>query len=149
MSKIASGVAVNDSVVAQGLRDALASAITKATAGVGSAIDFLSGQIPDVIHQLLLWEFAKSFLWFAVAAVVFLLCLVSLITGLKNNKSWLWEDAYWKPSKRTISPTILIPILSGCAGFAGMFTHLTWLQIWIAPKIFLIEYMAAVVKNHM
>ena len=52
------------------LQKALVELIGKASNGIDASVSFLSAEIPDVIHQLLLWYAAKSAIEFFVPNVL-------------------------------------------------------------------------------
>lgn len=120
------------------------------------AKDFAIEQAPDVIRQLLAWHFTLSFL----STLVFL-CVVGLLVlagrylwvrrPFPDNSSTPDEDAAghnpndieW--TNRGIACIIwTISALIFLMGFGA--SDLVWLKIWVAPKLFLLEYAATLVK---
>ena len=91
---------------------------------------FLSKEIPEVIQQLLLWKAIASFIEFSSG--------IFLIGG---TFAWLiYQYKYWTTPIETHPLVILnlfcvIPLIYGISCI-----NLIWLQIWIAPKLYLIEY---------
>ena len=104
---------------------------------------FLSNQIPEVIQQLLLWKAVASFIEFSSG--------IFIIGGIF---AWLiYQYKYWTTTVTTTWGTkkirlyaeagpfsllnifLIIPLLYGSSCI-----NLIWLQIWIAPKLYLIEY---------
>lgn len=129
------------------LEQALLSIINSTTQAVGKGIDFLSEQIPDVIHQLLLWEASKA----GIIAV----CWIALSVALAIISVKLWKHGRnYNPSHRydeesgfSLFGAGLLAILSA-ASFCGVIVNLlNIVQIMIAPKIFLIQYAAHLVKG--
>ena len=103
----------------------------------------LSNQIPEVTQQLLLWKAIASFIEFSSG--------IFLIGGIF---AWLiYQYKYWTTTVTTkwgdkkvrlhddagpfslLNIFLIIPILYGSS-----YINLIWLQIWIAPKLYLIEY---------
>ena len=122
-----------DEAVANGmetLNQSLAIIIQKATTGVESGINFLSDQIPDVIHQLLMWKMAESI--FLVVCSILVIFLWGY--GLKKASEYDAYDSWGVP----------VAAIGGCASIGAMIIFFTYslkvLEIWIAPKIYLIEY---------
>lgn len=104
---------------------------------------FLSNQIPEVIQQLLLWKAIASFIEFSSG--------IFIIGGIF---AWLiYQYKYWKTTVKTtwgeekvrlfsetgafslLNIFLIFPLLYGSSCI-----NLIWLQIWIAPKLYLIEY---------
>ena len=52
------------------LEQSLVTIIEKATTGIDTAVSFLSAEIPDVIHQLLMWKMVNSILTTAVLLII-------------------------------------------------------------------------------
>lgn len=121
----------------------LASALVEVINMAVSAKDFVVSETPDVLKQLLAWKFWENFayFWAAVLLIIFTAWAVP-----KTIKICI-EDEDKKDFIDRYSPIVgvnmfwvlmIIPI--------GCLMNITWLQIWIAPKIFLIEYAASLVK---
>ena len=118
------------------LSKVLAENIEKASNGVGSAIDFTLDQAPEIIHQALMWNMAISGIKFMSAIVIFILLLAAIasyVKSFKNNGDGFDDHP---ELMFTIFP-FMIPL--------ALF-NFTWLKIWIAPKVWLIEYAAGLVK---
>lgn len=113
-------------------------------------VELLYTQAPDVINQLLMWHGAKSFIQFLIA--VFLLFVVPFIIWATIKKLYKiavaeygnkWDDAvmFWLPT----AIMLIIYVLPIQIGSWNMI-NLTWLQIWIAPKVYLLEYLSNLIK---
>ncbi len=121
----------------ESLNEALATLINQAATGIDASMGFLQAEIPDVVVQLLLWHGIRSAFYFALCASL-LLVVVSLA------KKWiprLWSDDEMVGAFAATVLGFMAFIL-----FLITITELVWLQVWIAPKIFLIEYAANLVK---
>ena len=126
------------------LQTALAELIQKTIQGAGSTKTFLIKEIPDVLNQLLMWHGWYNFILFLTGILIFILIIIF------NRKQYKWikkgfneKGIDWADDK---------PYLM-CNAFQFIwiipyeeFLNLTWLQIWIAPKVWLIEYMTKLVK---
>ena len=102
-----------------------------------SGVEFLVSEIPDVLHQLLIWE--------ATISVISMVCWVILCIAIyKFNR---WQIGYLTKNKKFNDPNVMANIFQGflIIPLTGLF-DLTFLKIWIAPKVFLIEYAAQLVK---
>lgn len=143
--------AVANSSTAKSLDNALATMINASVQGAGDAIAWAKYQIPDVIHQLLVWKAVESALWCALSFAVITLC-VKLILNLKKkiaeiqtrNKGVRYCD------KEVVDGYVLLailPLAAGIASIAVFANSFDWLEIWIAPKIYLLEYAAQLLKG--
>jgi len=92
--------------------------------------DFVIEQAPDVIQQLLLWRFTISFtLW-----ILCILGTIACIYGIYKTRDCI-------DNPEGVGPFILI--FSGIIVMVttvGIFANTAWLKIWIAPKLFLLEF---------
>lgn len=99
----------------------------------GQAIDIAMQQAPDIVNQLLMWQFSKNATWF-------LFSILSIFICIKLTKK------YWEESQGAIV------VATGTVGVVGIVvvicTFLQMLKIVIAPKIYLIEYAANLIKGH-
>jgi len=121
------------------LQEALAELLGKANNGIDTAGDFLASELPDVIQQLLMWHGVKSF-------IISLICILTPFIIYKISVkiarlTWMADggDPWGYP--HVIVPTGVIGGIALVACTANI--NLTWLQIWIAPKVWLIEYAAS------
>lgn len=122
------------------LQSALADMVNKSVQVAGDAKDFLVAQLPDVIRQLLAWKMAEAAIWFIATSAVFFFGLKYLI-----RLSRFFYREY-------VPEGFILVVLGGIAVIvsAGLaLSHLMLvLQIWIAPKIYLIEYSEALITGH-
>lgn len=130
----------------EALQKTVNSALVDLISNATKAKDFLVEQIPDVIQQLLRWNFYKyltyeilSILWISVTLYIWLHFADKYIKNEKS-KSYASEDDY-----------AMVYLLGGMSwavinvpSFVNL--NITWLQIWIAPKIYLIEYCSNLAK---
>lgn len=107
---------------------------------VSDVVEFGKQQIPEVIHQLLMWNALKASIW-VVVAVVFSIFLCTVVNrakpGLNESESGLGTFVQilgW-----------LIAMVVGGAVF--MINLLQAAYIMIAPKVWLIEYAAELIKK--
>jgi len=139
------------------LQKALSDLINKTSNGIDSASGFLASEIPDVIQQLLMWHGIYNFLMFIVG-LIFLAatypvvkCCINFLckakVDLENREPW----TVYKDSSSITSFTydirhgvFIIPFIQVLMAFSTI--NLKWLQIWIAPKVWLLEYAAKIVN---
>ncbi|HGC0330088.1 TPA: hypothetical protein ACIY1F_004414 [Escherichia coli] len=137
--------------------------LKKASDGIDSAIAFSQAQIPDVVHQLLVWNMVDSLIktLIAISTIPLVIWFMKkqyqkVEIGKFDNEGWSWEK--WKPKyKQTMiwesNGEISFLILPLAAVFVlwvsfiiAVVTNMTWLKIWLAPKLYLIEYAASLIK---
>lgn len=127
------------------LQQELLKIVTNINDGATSVWGFITDQTPDVIQQLMLWHGVESFLWFLLC------CLSSIILLFTAKKIKKWSDNYIKEEK-PYDPSgyycmwISVLILGALVFIFNLKTNIVWLQIWIAPKVWLLEYITAMVK---
>lgn len=122
------------------LQQALAAIITKTMQGIDSGVSFLGSELPDVIQQLLIYKAA----WAGVEAV-----MLSVFVGL-YIAFWRFyakaDNGFWKSCDDPEAPTIFFGVIGGFLSVVfvvGIIVDIqTIVQIWLAPKIYLIEYAA-------
>lgn len=118
------------------LQRALAEMITSSVAVAGDALAFTEEQLPEVVQQLLVWKAAESAIW----------CIAAVALGIFGARlPWV---KWFKACEEDCSGTGLFLALPFGAlfGIALAMFDLAWLQIWLAPKVYLIEYAANLVK---
>jgi hypothetical protein len=103
-----------------------------------------------------MWNFVQSLLW-TIIAIISIPIVISFTkkqfvkqrndndTG--RNKTYEWTfvyDADGDPHPGSIFFVLLLILWA--IGVTGSIISLTWLKIWLAPKLYLLEYAAALVK---
>ncbi|WP_414127377.1 hypothetical protein [Escherichia albertii] len=128
--------------------------LQKASNGIDAAVSFSQAQIPDVVHQLLIWSFVHSAL-FQVTGLLLLIAAMKLPsfarTARNNGERWTSfdgcpSDGYFISSFYYDICTVFAPIFGSIIGVLIIAFNFEWLKIWLAPKLFLIEYAASLVK---
>lgn len=137
---------INRSVdAAESMAGDISSATSDATA-------FLMSEIPDVIQQLLVWHAIESLLWFFLGLL--LLASPWFVYWKWGGRGEPAEPKYGEARyKETlthgydgrISQDALFPLVmgAGVVTFVGLpltLSSLEWLQILVAPKLYLLEY---------
>ncbi|ENH4956993.1 hypothetical protein ACLIAG_000097 [Enterobacter hormaechei] len=128
--------------------------LQKASNGIDAAVSFSQAQVPDVIHQLLVWSSVQSALCQAFG-LLFLIGAMKLPVfarrARKNGEKWTAHDGKpndgWFISSFSYDMcTLMAPIAGTIIGILMVALNFDWLKIWLAPKIYLIEYAASLVK---
>lgn len=147
------------------LQNALVEIINKASIGIDTSISFLSAEIPDVVNQVLVWHGLKSaimFLFFAVCAVMATRSTVKYDAerGVKELRDAYERGDPWTrchPNSPITSVKYDVAESSARKGklirlsvsfvlYLVALSNITWLQILVAPKLYLIEYASTLVK---
>lgn len=128
------------------LENALISSIEGIKKTGTELVDALYQQAPEVINQLLLWHGVESFILFLVSlamlSVPFIFYKLAVAAYAKFNVAKMSDEfPYWMV-------TIVSGIVSITASTAMAINlmNLKWLKIWLAPKVYLLEYLATLVK---
>lgn len=130
----------------------LSDALVKLINGVIDGVDFLAGEIPDVINQLLLWKMTASLLQFSGGLLICFTLLVVLIkycgqgtfdlsTGLYNQTLSHTSDGKIGERITLTIPGSIVVLVIGLA-----LIDFDWLKIIIAPKVYLIDYASNMIK---
>uniref|UniRef100_UPI0036DCF388 hypothetical protein n=1 Tax=Photorhabdus sp. RM322S TaxID=3342825 RepID=UPI0036DCF388 len=114
----------------------LAELIGKALSGMDGLIGFGKAQLPAVIEQLMLWQ-----LW--VNGLLFILFLVLALALLA---CYIWKRAI---DSVIYNEGFVYLLLFGAVcvlGFISLRCGLTTIKLIVAPKVWLIEYAASLIK---
>lgn len=116
----------------------LNSFLEKTLSGMNTAVSFLEAEIPEVIKQLLIWNFAYNLILFLVASILIVIWI--------KSELYIWKKLYplCKNSESFVFTNILPGglVRFGLLIFIAYIVNLKWLMIWIAPKVWLLEYAA-------
>ena len=127
------------------LQKVLADIITRVTSGADAAIQFGKEQIPEILKQLLIWNFTFSFLiWFSATAII-----VGYIIWMLTKFKWWFKNQRTTTTEQDAAVTVLT-VIWGFISFIMIFVfwcNLDWLKIWVAPKLYLLEYAASLIKS--
>ena len=118
------------------LQKALAEILNKSTKGVEASVGFLQRELPDVIQQLLIWHGVKSAIFFVISM------LATVLMAWGTKRIWVWARAEDDGSE----PLVVFPAFLVGVSFLFCVNQLDWLQIMVAPKLYLIEYAASLAK---
>lgn len=127
------------------LQKALAAILQKTTAAATAGVDFLSEQLPDVVRQLLVWHAVKS----AVFCVLYLVLMAACIQAARRAwQAWMTFAYSEHNSGKELRFLGLVVAVLGVLFWAfSAADSLEWLQILLAPKLYLVEYTAAILKG--
>ncbi|MEA1971965.1 MAG: hypothetical protein U9N34_01510 [Candidatus Cloacimonadota bacterium] len=113
----------------------LAQILADVSATVGEAKTFVVAELPDVVQQLLIWYGVYYFIIFSLC-VLTLASIVYIIFKYTIPAQKKWDGRSFPPALQALFAGSL-PVF-----ITFNIINLQWLKIWIAPKIWLIEYAA-------
>lgn len=142
------------------LRGAMAELITMLTKGAEGLYAFGQEQVPEVLSQLILWKTAQYGLLTVVlmATVLSYLWFIRRMCGEKppqqsrdGDNRHPWIPDFWRDSDRDIHfHWVTLGVLGGLGAtvclLASVANLLNILKITLAPKVWLLEYAAQLVK---
>lgn len=106
---------------------------------MSDVVDFGKQQIPQVIHELLMWKATNACVWMAIGVILLILSWVTFKAVNRLVVSEADPDAY---CLHFATGALLI---LGALFFIPNLLEL--LQIIVAPKVYLIEYSADLIKK--
>lgn len=130
---------------------ALANMINMANDGMTGAVSFAKAQIPDVIHQMLMWNMITSLIAFSfgvlsiLVVVVYFLCMWKASKRFdetrKDNiffeKGFYTENKILNDSGMVIGTFVLIFFVVNLV--VNVVMGFDWIEILVAPKYYLLE----------
>ncbi|AUR98022.1 TMhelix containing protein [Vibrio phage 1.246.O._10N.261.54.E10] len=137
------------------LQNAVATILERAITGIDSSVDFMQAELPEVIEQLLMWYAVKGviliFIGFALMIPFIFVARKITSTDIKEATcDSFWVTHYDRLENSLGAGAMILSMLTGIASFFGLLIILANImepiQIWIAPKIWLMEYAASIVK---
>lgn len=143
---------------------------------MNDVVAFGKQQIPEVIHQLLMWKAVESFIPFAVNIILMVIGILLMTRwgkrvgnamaekrekakeDYKNAEPWTrWSsgtsltshsyDVFMGTSGLVRWVVVSIGLVLLLNATAAALHSLEWLKILVAPKVYLIEYAAELIKQ--
>lgn len=111
-------------------------------------IEWLYTQAPDVVEQLLTWHFVQS-LFTCITCAFFIFAYPYIFYKVACNiykkfevSNMCYESLFWMPTLILATITGLTSQLSAWGAI-----DFTWLKIWLAPKVYLLEYVTRIAAD--
>lgn len=114
--------------------------LEKTIGAVEKGADWLAGEVPEVVQQLLAWHFWQS----AILSVIFIIPIIMFLRILP--KSHTWKDRYDDYSTGAVLFWFVGGLISLVGTTLSILNMLIALKIIIAPKLYLLEYAASLIK---
>lgn len=123
------------------LQKQIAEVLRKAMEAAQKGGEWLAGQIPDVLRQVIYWEIATGI----VSVLLFLIAMrVSFLWLTKWSSQEPDHYGDWRISK--IVAAFGGGVLTAATGIPALVNGISALKAIIAPKLFLLEYVAHLLK---
>lgn len=152
----ASAVSNTANVVSASVDEILKTYLIKALDNTGNlidkSVDLVMEQAPILVNEVLHWYFAYNLIWFIVGITMCISVLTywykQFVWGTNQGKLITSEQSVWFDGdeggfRYALNAFLLIPFMVGAFQL-----NLQWLQIWISPRLWLIEYTANLIKHH-
>ena len=128
--------------IADKATDVLLNMVNVTIQTMSDVVEFGKQQIPEVIHQLLVWKAVSAGLW-----QLFSICFMFITFIAIKDKECLWSrDRYGEVSALPIVGLVVCAFFF-FLGFVIFFSNFDWLKIIIAPKVYLIEFAADLIRS--
>ena len=117
--------------------------LEKGTAGLLQAADLIKAQAPELCAQILKYNFWYSiFVWGVATFALLLMSSFFIICIYRYIKDIGDEDV--------IVPCMvcsgIVSLIFGLFYFVAILDGIAFIKIWLAPKLYLIEYISSLVK---
>jgi len=122
--------------ISKELAKELLTTIKGAKEAAGAVKDFTLEQAPDVVHQLLTYNLAVALVWALFGATLIGIAIKLIIVSINSDDSDVSFFAF------------IGMVVTGMPGTACFITNIaTALKVWLAPKLYLLEYFTKIVGN--
>lgn len=122
------------------LEEKLVEVINQAQKAGAEAFIFTKEQVPDVINQLLIWKFWDNLTQSFIGLVLLCASFYGFFFGIREEKRDRYSDIGF--------PIIIISGIVGALSFVVFLCGLlTALKIYLAPKVYLLEYAASLINK--
>lgn len=122
------------------LQKQIADILKQAMAVAQHGGQWLSGQVPDVLNQLIAWTITVA----AVSAVCLIVMVIITFKVEKKVRAFMLDDTDWAPAYAIFIVVMIILYIT--AGWYMLDTVLDGIKAFVAPKLFLLEYAAHLIK---
>jgi hypothetical protein len=112
-------------------------ALSEALSFVEKTGQFMSDQLPDLVKQIIYWKMSVAIFWIVTAAVAIICSLKAYNTGKERKyTSDMFPTWYLVSGVLMIYGIVMTPIWM-----------LELLEVWLAPKVYLIEFLSSLVAT--
>lgn len=116
-------------------------ALLKLLSGAENGSDFIAGEMPSILEQLLLWKLVES----AIPSAFLIASMIGLLILTSSTNEWIDDVSECLTRKGVLC--VLGTSISTITGIISLTCiNLDWLQILLAPTVYLLEYAAEVAR---
>ena len=132
----------------ESLQKAITELLTRSVEGVDAATAFISQELPDYVYQLLLWYSFHSVFWgtvvtFGLGSLAFVAYRRFWILSkneMAESHNLNLDNEGWYFGRTILGIFAVLPFIGGFS------YYMEAIKIWIAPKLWLVEYASSFVK---
>jgi len=130
--------------ILMGVKDAGGEVFNASKDVIAGGIDLVKTQAPELITEFLKWKFTEAMIWFIFSLTLLTAGIIAAVKFFTYYNKHSREYG----SKGYILGGVLFGILPAIAGLIMSVCNIfPVIQIWIAPKIYLLEYVMARIHN--
>lgn len=122
----------------EALKAQLARYLEQLEAGVKTGGDFVAQQVPDIVHQMIVFNMAQAIVYAVAAVTVMIFCQWSLRALVRTQKNW--DDFAWSVAAGLSGSGLVVSVI------VFFMNVQTILKCWLAPKYYVLEQIMAMVK---
>jgi len=128
--------------------------VEKTKEGILKGVEIAQEQFPELIKQVLAWHFTISLIAWLTGILMLIICGFCLrnVINVVTTECDKDKDSAGGSHSWDVHPTVKLgfsiagTIICLAIGIVNLCTFWNWLQILIAPKLFLIEYISNLIK---
>lgn len=122
--------------------------VKKVSSVADKAVDFAEKEIPSVIKEYLYWHWFESFLYFCIGISLIIVGIVGVKKFAIDTRNEEWLNRHGCTDVGFLAVTsLIIGIIFSVVGPITALSNTKWIKISIAPRVFLLEEGAKLIKK--
>lgn len=121
---------------------ALAKLLQQITNGIDTAAAFSAEQLPVVIQELLTWNLVSSLM----IQIVSLIYMVLFVVYVPKLVSYGCSHKCPTSNEPFVFIGTAVAVVMVIVAMVQFFHNFDWIKIWVAPKLYLLDYATSIVK---